>query len=441
MENKKTYLISHIFFMILSILLMNIFIENVYKEILLILVYFYTIITAVVFVRFFNAYMIFLYTFGLFNLSRIFLDIFDSKSFGWATKFANYYLYKSTGDEVLLVMLLTLLFIHLGFYIAINTLKLDFSINLEHNKRVMKISKILFVLSSPMLLIKLFIQFKLILSLGYNAQYLGVVKTIEYPIYTYGSGTILTIAFILFITSKPVKRDFVIYSSIYLIIKLVDSLKGARALFLTQLLFVIWYYFKEYDFKNRISNLLKIFSFTLVFSQIMLNFREKKIFSLKIVEMFDKFLFSQGVSYLVLAYVIEMKEKIASKLYILQGILGFKAQGYEALETTSSIADELTFMLSKEAYLRGEGIGSNFMAESYLLGYFLMILVFIALGYFIIYYEIKSGKNLILSLFMPYVIPTIFYMSRGPLFGFGLIRYLFFVIISYIIIMGSKAIK
>lgn len=430
--DKKKALILHIIVMTVSILLISFLQDNKIKEIIIILVYAYSLITAMLYVNLLNSYMIFLYTLGLFNLSRVFLDIFDEKSFAWATKFANYYFSKSVSDEILLVLLLSILFIHLGFYIAINSLKLDFKITLEHNEKLSKISKILFIISAPMLIIKLLIQFNLILKLGYTAQYLGVVKNISYPIYTYGSGSIMTIAFILFIISKPIKKDFYIYSSIYLLIKLIDSLKGARAIFITQFLFILWYFAKEYKIKVKLIDLLKVFSFVLIFSQILVNLREKKIFSFKIIEMIHKFLFSQGVSYLVLAYVIDLKESISSKAYILQGIFGFKPQGYEALEKTSSIADDLTYLLNSEAYFKGEGIGSNFIAESYLLGYVLMIIVFVLLGYSIIYLEDKIGKNIYLALFMPYIIPTIFYMPRGPFFGFGLIRYSFYAIISYI---------
>ena len=132
-----------------------------------------------------------------------------------------------------------------------------------------------------------------------------------------------------------------------------------------------------------------------------------------------------------------MKEKIENKLYIIQGIFGFKAQGQEALNTTNSLADVLTNILDPIAYKKGEGIGSNFIAESYLLGYLAMIVVFILLGYFIIYYEIKVGKNKILPLLASYIVPNLFYIPRGSLFGGGLLKYIaFYVIVPLVIMKG-----
>ena len=195
---KKQNIYFHIIIIILSILTFNFLFELKSLEILVTAICIYTLINAKYYLSMLNIYMIFLYTLGLFNFSRMFLDILGHSSFGWATKFANYYFIESVKHEILFVFLLTLLFIHLGFLIFINTNELNFDFNIKRNEKVIKISKILFVISMPMLVIKLLIQFRYILSYGYTAYYTGVLKNIEYPIYTMGSGTIMTIAFILF---------------------------------------------------------------------------------------------------------------------------------------------------------------------------------------------------------------------------------------------------
>lgn len=434
-ENKS--LIIHIFVLLISILIFNIIEDIKFREFYLLLIYCYTLYTANNFVNTLNSYMIFLYTLGLFNFSRIALDLVEYKKFGWATKFANYYFTKSVVNEVLYIFLLALLFIHLGFYLAIKYNKLDFEIIIPRNELNINFSKWIFVIFSFMLAIKLFIQFKIILSYGYNAYYTGILKNVEYPIYTYGSGTIMTVAFIIFLASRPNKKEFLTYSSIYLLVKLLDSLKGARAIFLTQLLFIIWYYVKAYKPKIKYFDLFKILCFSLVFSQILVSFREKKLFSLKLITSIENFFFSQGVSYLVLAYTIDLKERIENKLYFIQGIFGFKPQGVQALNTTNSLPDVLTYLLDPKAYMKGEGIGSNFIAEIYFLGYFGLILICILLGYIIIFYEIKVGKSVILMMFSTYFIPNLFYIPRGSLFGGGLLKFiLFYVIIPLVIMKG-----
>ena len=434
---KNKVLVMHIFVILISLLLFNVLSDDMikFKEVYLLLIYAYTMYTANIFVDYINSYMIFLYTLGLFNFSRIALDLLEYARIGWATKFANYYFCTSVVNEIIYVFLICLLIIHLGFLIAIKTSKLDFDITIKRDEVNIQFSKIVFIVFSFMLAIKLFIQFKAILAYGYNAYYTGILRNIEYPSYTYSSGTIMTIAFIIFLVSKPEKSEFLIFSSIYLLVKLLDSLKGAWAIFLTQFLFIFWYYVKAYKPKIRYRDLFKIFGFILAFSQILVSFREKKLFSLKIITSIENFFFSQGVSYLVLGYTIDLKERIANKLYIIQGIFGFKPQGQEALNTTNSLPDVLTYMLDPKAYIKGEGIGSNFIAESYFLGYFLMIILFVILGYLIVKYEIYVGKYRILLMLSTYLIPNLFYIPRGSLFGGGLLKFIGIYILVPLIIM------
>ena len=165
---KSDALILHIFVLLISILIYSINFDIKFREIYLLLIYIYTIFTAHLFLDVMNAYLVFLYTLGLFNFSRIILDLLNYERIGWATKFANYYFSIGVINELLYVFLLTLLFIHLGFYIAINTNKLDFNIELKRNELYLAFAKGIFIIFSFILAIKLFIQFKAILSYGYT---------------------------------------------------------------------------------------------------------------------------------------------------------------------------------------------------------------------------------------------------------------------------------
>ena len=187
---------------------------------------------------------------------------------------------------------------------------------------------------------------KIILQAGYEAYYTGILKSVEYPWFTKGSGTIMTIGFLIFLISIPTKKKFLTVSSIYLMVKLLDSFKGARAIFLTQLLFIMWYYTKVYGIKIKIKTMAKLIGFIMIFSQILVSIRSKKIFSLDLINGIYNFLFSQGVSYLVLGYTIDLKSKITglgNYPYIFQGIFGFKPQSIDTLNSTNSLADRLTY--------------------------------------------------------------------------------------------------
>lgn len=417
------FIISLLFFLKSAVVFQNENTEMKFLEYMLMGIYIYTFCTAKIYLNWLNSYMIFLYTMFLFNFSRVFLDLVNYREFGWATKFANYYFFYDVRHEILNIFIIVMLFTHLGFIIGIlkdERKDIDSKTSLSNNSIYEKLGMVLFFLSSPALAYKMFIQLRIILRTGYEAYYTGVLQKVDYPFFTKGSGTLMTIGFLIFLMSIPSKRKFLTVSSIYLMVKLLDSFKGARAIFLTQLLFIMWYYTKVYGIKIRIQSMVKLMGFTVVFSQLLVSIRSRKLFSFDLINSIYNFLFSQGVSYLVLGYTIDFKDKIVgegSYPYIFQGIFGFRAQSLETLESSNSIADKLTYMLSPSAYLRGEGIGSNYMAEMYDLGYFWIVLISILLGIIIVKYEKYSVKNRFLLLTTYYFIPNLFYMPRGSFFG------------------------
>ena len=441
-EDRIGFLIFHMFVIAFVLFLKSVVtfpndaLEMKFLEYLLMGVYIYTFFTAKIYLEWLNSYMIFLYTLFLFNFTRIFLDIVNYKEFGWATKFANFYFYYDVRNEIITVFLLVLLFTHLGFFIGISNEKISeirSSITLESRRMFTDIGMALFIISLPALAYKMFIQLRVILHAGYEAYYTGILKGVDYPAFTKGSGTVMTIGFLIFLISIPSKRKFLTISSLYLMVKLLDSFKGARAIFLTQLLFIMWYYAKVYGIRIKAKTMVKLVGFTVIFSQILVSIRSKKIFSLDLINTIYNFLFSQGVSYLVLGYTINFKHNIVghgSYPYILQGLLGFQPQSLETLETTNSLADRLT------SYLKGEGIGSNYIAEMYDLGYIWLIIISILLGIAIIKYEKYVVKNRFLLLTSYYFIPNLFYIPRGSFFGEGLIKNMAMLIAVYVLVFS-----
>ena len=441
-KDKLLFLVSHLFVILLVLFSISYFTfptdkdEMKFLELVLMLIYIYTLITSKIFLNWLNSYMIFIYTLFLFNFTRIFLDLADYREFGWATKFKNYYFYYETRNEIIIIFILILLFTHLGFFIGIlNEEDLNSKVTLKNNKTYTDIGMLLFFLALPPLSYKMIIQMKIILKSGYEAYYTGILKGVDYPLFTKGSGIIMTIGFLIFIISVPPKKKFILVSSLYLMIKLLDSFKGARAIFLTQLLFVLWYYAKVYGVKIKTWTMIKLVSFTILFSQILVSVRSKKVFSLDLINSIYNFLFSQGVSYLVLGYTVAMKSKIVSQgpyPYIFQGIFGFKPQSMETLITTNSLADKLTYLLDPRAYLKGEGIGSNYIAELYDLGIFWLIIISILLGITIMKYEKYVVKYRFLLMTSYYFIPNLFYIPRGSFFGDNLIKNMLLMMAIYI---------
>ena len=436
------FIIVFVFFLKSAIVFPNDAGEMKFLEYLLMGVYIYTFFTAKIYSDWLNSYMIFLYTLFLFNFTRVFLDIVGYKEFGWATKFANYYFFYDVRIEIINVFLLVLLFTHLGFFIGIineTESEMKSRVTLKNRKIYTDFGMFLFIIALPALAYKMFIQLRIILQAGYEAYYTGILKGVDYPFFTKGSGTIMTIGFLIFLISVPSKKKFLTVSSLYLMVKLLDSFKGARAIFLTQLLFIMWYYAKVYGIKIKMKTMGKLVGFTVIFSQLLVSVRSKKVFSLDLINTVYNFLFSQGVSYLVLGYTIDFKSRIVGQgpyPYVFQGIFGFKPQSLETLTTTNSLADKLTYLLNPTAYLKGEGIGSNYIAEMYDLGYLWIIIISVLLGIFIVKYEKYVVKNRFLLLTSYYFIPNLFYIPRGSFFGEALIKNMIMLISVYVLIFG-----
>ena len=422
------FIIVFVFFLKSAIVFPNDAGEMKFLEYLLMGVYIYTFFTAKIYSDWLNSYMIFLYTLFLFNFTRVFLDIVGYKEFGWATKFANYYFFYDVRIEIINVFLLVLLFTHLGFFIGIineTESEMKSRVTLKNRKIYTDFGMFLFIIALP--------------ALAYKAYYTGILKGVDYPFFTKGSGTIMTIGFLIFLISVPSKKKFLTVSSLYLMVKLLDSFKGARAIFLTQLLFIMWYYAKVYGIKIKMKTMGKLVGFTVIFSQLLVSVRSKKVFSLDLINTVYNFLFSQGVSYLVLGYTIDFKSRIVGQgpyPYVFQGIFGFKPQSLETLTTTNSLADKLTYLLNPTAYLKGEGIGSNYIAEMYDLGYLWIIIISVLLGIFIVKYEKYVVKNRFLLLTSYYFIPNLFYIPRGSFFGEALIKNMIMLISVYVLIFG-----
>ena len=131
--------------------------------------------------------------------------------------------------------------------------------------------------------------------------------------------------------------------------------------------------------------MVKLVGFTVIFSQILVSIRSKKIFSLDLI---------------------------------------------------NTLADRLTYYLNSGAYLKGEGIGSNYIAEMYDLGYIWLIIISILLGIAIIKYEKYVVKNRFLLLTSYYFIPNLFYIPRGSFFGEGLIKNMAMLIAVYVLVFS-----
>jgi oligosaccharide repeat unit polymerase len=371
-----------------------------------------------------SIFVFFIFNFGVFLYSRVFLDFLGFIDFGWADKWNYFEFSNSVKFELLFLLGFSFQFIFIGYNLPIkSSIK---PVRLSNLPRLESYAKNIFLLSCPSLIYKYFLQFKFVLANGYLSLYNGSIQSLKYPNWTYGSGFLVEMSFAIFLASMPKKRTYVIYSSIYMFLQILDVLKGGRSKLFLPLMFVLWFYYKFYGKSIRV-NLLKLSSYgvaLILVSQALLMFRDSNnvafdsdSFSSLLVYFFQQ----QGVSILVPGYLIHYRAEFVNEslpyiLYPLDLFDKFSEQSLEYIENTLSLGSKLTYFLSAEDYLGGQGIGSSYLAELLDLGYLGVFIGSLVLGFLIKQFD----KSIIYSrylVFLSYILfESIVYMPRASFF-------------------------
>lgn len=383
----------------------------------LLVFYLYVLIYAYKKMGAFSLYSLFLYTMFIFIYGRIFLDILGLFDWYWANKWMDFYFPLSTQYEILNLLLISLLFVHLGFLIGKGE-KIITKNHIAHNEKLEKISLFFFYCSIPGTFAKYLIELKTILSYGYLAVFDGTLSNISYPIWTAGSGTLLISSYATFLASRPSKRKFWIITTVFFFLCAFNMMKGSRSKLFVPLMFLLWYYYEFYAKKHiAFYKLLLVGICCIVGSQLMLMSRDIGL-QVEMSTMWSLFFIQQGVSLLVLGYMVYFKHTFINHglPYIFAPLL-FWETGYgqtsETINLTHRLAYKLTYFISPEAYVAGEGLGSSFLGEFYDLGYIAFVIMSCILGYVIYVTSVYTKINRLFLALSFVIVQTIIYMPRN----------------------------
>lgn len=424
---KRIILIQIILILLLSIelFIFNVFkAEQIFVEILkyeLLIIYIYSILSIKKYFKWTNLYLIFLLTLGAFIFSRIFLDILGMYNFYWANKWRDFFFPLNTQITTLTLLIISLLFIQLGVLLSYFR-KREERDELKTYPALERLSIFLFFLSSPGIFIKYIIQLKFILQNGYMAVYNGALANLKYPFWTFGSGTLMEISYCLFLSSKPNKKKFLIISTLFFLLKIIDVLKGGRSKLFLPILFIAWFYYQFYSTSTIKFKKIIIYSFLgIIVSQFILKFRDSNNVIIDNGESFITIFFAQqGISLLVLSYMIFYKSSFINNglPYILYPLTIFSSTGgqsHDFIKHTISLGHKLTYFLSPQGYLQGQGIGSSYLGELYDLGLIGFVFGSLVIGIFISYYEYIMKYSRIWLVLCLYIVQTIIYMPRASI--------------------------
>lgn len=387
----------------------------------LIIIYFFIYISAYVKLGPFNLYSIFLFTMLVFIYARIFLDALGLCEWEWANKWNDFYFPIETQFQILSLLILSLLCVNLGHsIISVDTHKLNFSF--PSSSKIEQWAIFFFILAIPGITVKYLLELKVILSNGYLAIFDGTLANLSYPIWTMGAGTVFISSYAVFLASRPSKKKFIIISSIFFILNILNMLKGSRNKILVPFLFLLWYYYNFYRSKPTVP-FYKIAFMTLIciaFSQWMVVSRVNNS-EIDYTTIISLFFIEQGVSMLILGYMVYYKNLFINNSipYILGPLFltgTTTGQTFEALQQTHMLSYKLTYFLSPSAYYAGEGIGSSYLGEFYDLGIIGFVVMSFILGYFIKNIDIYVKRSRIMLVLAYFIVQEVIYMPRNTFF-------------------------
>lgn len=388
---------------------------------------------------------IFLVSFGIFNLSKIIISLLYKEEWTRILFFKEYIINEKIQIEMIQIVLIHLVGVFIGIILYNRKKRIKKMIKSDLNLK--KICRFLMLISIIPLIYKYKVELEFIRNNGYLSLYNGVFINHQFPIWTKGWNILFTYSYYLYLASIPTEKEFKKYTLLFISLKLISALKGGRTEFATDLLFLISYYTILYKRKIRWKALIIAGVGGGVFYFIgNLRANNLTVSNIKLIEKIKNFILEQGMSFYILSINKEyLNEYLNPKLQIIAPFLDeiqrlknpklFLTQSLELLDKSYNLNYHLSYKYIPNEFLKGAGIGSNYLAEVYNFGGILFCGISgIILSYIILLLE----DNLFKSRFTFYIsIPIIlnlFISPRGNFFPF-LFRF-YPYIIFYVFILG-----
>jgi len=335
--------------------------------------YVYSLIVVVKRYGYVSVSFIFLCTLGLFNLSRILLNVF-----GYGLKF---YDVQGVVDATIPVDIqIKLICVYMLFLAIFQCFALmprvrpkAEVIRIPTNINYVKLGQIIMLCMLPFVTYRYYSELILIARHGYTSLYVGILNDNTYNIVTRLAPYVFSVGYYCLVAGIPRKKVFNMYSFLYFCVLLLNSLKGSRGGTILFFIYLIWYYRRIYGVKipfRRIATfaipivlLLQVFAFE----------RVGKIANGNIITLFLNFFYFQGESVLVPAFYMEYIKQLSNNPYpyILDPVIyvfnvikhpeiARIGQTKQLLQLRWDLGHHLTYFLNPGYYLKGMSIGNNF---------------------------------------------------------------------------------
>lgn len=332
-----------------------------------------------------------------------------------------------------------------GFLVSKRESKLKEEIKTLKNKRfidsVRKVSLLVFLVSYPFYLVRIIERLMYRLNVSYYEYYADFKS--ELPYFTYTLSTFVVYAMCIYLATKPNKRHSTIVLGMFVTGNVINLLIGTRNPFVLSLIFSFVYFFVRNQTEKGVWIGVKekamLYLGTPIMMLIMgfLNYARdgEGIGNMSLSELLIDFVYKQGTSFGVLARgylygsnlpVREFRNYTFSPIieYITRGNLGILFGGTPFVSANNSLelaltsdryAHNISYIVLRQDYLAGHGIGGSYVMEMYtdygMIGLFLLSII---MGISFIFMMKSSYQSGILFFSITLLIlNNLFFMPRG----------------------------
>lgn len=379
-----------------------------------------------------HIYTVFIITVALYNASYVLLSLFEGNRLLFTTagfainaQFTEYIVF-----EYLNAILFFFLFIHIGALIAFKGAKKNISNSWIYDKKIEFYGTLLFYI---FLIPSLFYYYEYLkqvfLAGGYKYKY--GISTSELNLFIRISDDLLKLGFYMILASKCKLSKIVFPCIIFLMIQFTLSIiSGSRVFFISQALFILVYLSMRLKIKMR-SIIMVLLAF-ISFSIFVRNLRATDDYNIEdatsnknnsiLDEIKESFILPQGASMHTISlttYLIDINRIEYSLQYIVPPLL--KDSGYKEDYSENDynfLADRLSVILIPKEFRSGGGLGSSIIAEFYIYGGVISIMILSTLyGYIVCYLNRIKYKSKNINLLFIIILPGLFYVGRAhPLY-------------------------
>lgn len=379
----------------------------------------------------YHPYVMFLGMFGLFILSRIFLDVFSISGFQHTTQFSSYDFRVEIQEKLLLNVLLSLWSLQLGVLIFELIPDKESDTQVPYSVDWCNIGLFFFYIGLPFFIYQSIQLGTEVLEKGYAARFSGALQYRNTYLTTFLYRSSFC-GFFIYLAGVPKSKFFYLHLFVFVIALYTMLLGGVRYYVMTVSLVLFAYTFYFRQIKLRLYHFLLVVALMFIVSAFIGSLRSGQKLSDKegwVTEFIDE----QGIGLQIIGHSIEHADEIdfsfqnmfahtLTRLDVImsriQGDVKEKSKLF-LMEKYKTLSFQLTYYVNKQAIASGWDMACSYIAELYLIGRVWGVLFGnIIVGFFTCYISRKSVRNKYGILFLLFFLPAWLFIPRDNLFDF-----------------------